>query len=74
MHLFYEYVQDWPNGTGLLISVYGCRVEIPKEGILFDPVEVNDVRVVPFSVFLGYVLDHNSEAFGKELTKMEAML
>ncbi len=70
----FEYIQDWDDGTGLLISVFGVRIEVPREGIINDKYEVNDVRVMPFHEFLGYVMDHNSEEFGENLKKLESIL
>ncbi len=67
----YEYTVDWPDGTGLLIAMFACRVSVPENGFRWDPREVNDVRVLPFHVFRAHVMDHNDEAFGRALDEIE---
>ena len=37
----FEKTVDWDDGTGLLLSVFMCRVEVPEDGFRFDPYEVN---------------------------------
>lgn len=65
---------DWPDGTGLFVTLFGCRVSIPEEGFAFDEREVNDVRVFPFSTFRAQVMDHNGEALGRILDEIERMV
>ena len=71
LRLFHTYRVDWDDGTGLFISVFACRVAVPEEGIRFDPAEVHDVRIVPFPAFRQAVMDHNDEAFGEALDRIE---
>ncbi len=71
LKLYHEYTVSWPDGTGLFISLFACRVEVPAGGIQFDPYEVNDVSVVPFRTFFEAVMDHNDEAFGEALKRIE---
>ena len=68
---FHQYYADWDDGTGLILKVFACRTKVPEEGFVFNRREVNDVRVVPFSVFKKHVLDHNDEAFGRALDRIE---
>jgi len=74
MKFAFESVTDWDDGTGVILSVFMCRVDVPKDGFKFDPYEVNDVKIMPFSEFLYHVSDHNDEAFCNELRKIEARL
>lgn len=69
---FHKYYADWADGSGLILKVFACRAQVPEEGFCFNPMEVNDVKVVPFHVFKKYVLDHNDEAFGRALDRIEA--
>ena len=62
---------DWPDGTGLFVTMFGCRVPVPDGGFTFDEREVNDVRIFPFSEFRAQVMDHNDEAFGRLLDEIE---
>lgn len=62
---------DWPDGTGLWVTLFGCRVPVPENGFTFDEREVNDVRVFPFSEFRAQVMDHNGEALGLLLDEIE---
>ena len=70
----FDYIKDWDDGTGMLISVYMIRIAVPEEGFKFDPYEVNDVRIMPFSEFYGHVMDHNDEEMGNGLKKIEMTL
>ncbi len=69
---FHQYYADWADGSGLILKVFACRAKVPAEGFHFNPMEVNDVKVVPFHVFKEHVLDHNDEAFGRALDRIEA--
>ena len=62
---------DWADGTGLLITMFACRARVPLGGFRFDPREVNDVGVFPFSVFRRQLMDHNDEAFCRLLDRIE---
>ena len=70
--LVYEDIIDWPNGSGMLISMFACRAAVPEEGFSWDSYEVNDVRVFPFHEFRAFLMDHNSEGLGEALDKVEA--
>ncbi len=70
----FEKTVDWDDGTGLLLSVFMCRVEVPEDGFRFDPYEVNDVRIMPFHEFVDYVRDHNDEDFCNGLKMIESKL
>ncbi|MBQ3795496.1 MAG: NUDIX domain-containing protein [Butyrivibrio sp.] len=74
LQLGFERVVDWDDGTGLLVSVFMCRVDIPKGGFKFDAREVNDVKVMPFHEFLYHVSDHNDEDFCNGLREIERKL
>lgn len=74
LELGFQQTVDWDDGTGLLVSVFMCRVEVPEGGFKFDPREVNDVKVMPFSEFLHHVSDHNDEAFCDGLKEIERTL
>lgn len=74
MNLAFEYIKDWDDGTGLLASVFMCRVDVPEGGFKFDPYEVNDVKVMPFHEFLERVRDHNDEEFCQGLEEIERRL
>lgn len=70
----WNFIAEWNPGTGLLFSVFGCRAEVPEDGFDFDRREVNDVKVAPFDEFYKCMMDHNDEAFGIELMKLEERL
>ena len=70
----WEFIAEWGRGSGLLITVFGCRVRVPEHGIAFDPYEVNDVKVVPYHVFRGKMMDHNDDRFAQELDRLEQSL
>ena len=72
--LGFEYIIDWDDGTGLLVSVFMCRVSMPDSGFKFDPYEVNDVKIMPFHEFLGHVSDHNKEELCNGLKEIERTL
>lgn len=74
LQLGFERVVDWDDGSGLLVSVFMCRVDIPKGGFKFDAREVNDVKVMPFHEFLHHVSDHNDEDFCNGLREIERKL
>ena len=70
----FEHIIDRDDGTGLLVSVFMCRIKIPDDGFKFDPYEVNDVKIMPFHKFLEYVSDHNDEKFCNGLKEIERIL
>ena len=74
LKLGFENIVDWDDGTGLLVSVFMCRVEVPEGGFKFDAREVNDVKVMPFHKFLYHVSDHNDEDFCNSLKEIEKRL
>ena len=63
LKLGFEHLVEWDDGTGLLASIFMCRVDVPQGGFKFDTREVNDVKVMPFHEFLHHVSDHNDEDF-----------
>ena len=70
----YRYYADWDDGSGLIITMFACRAPVPADGFAFDPYEVNDVTIAPFHEFRRHVLDHNDEAFGRALDRIEETL
>ncbi|WP_026653700.1 NUDIX domain-containing protein [Butyrivibrio proteoclasticus] len=74
MELAFKHAVTWDDGTGLLVYVFMCRVQVPEGGFEFDRYEVNDVKVMPFHEFLEHVMDHNSEEFGEGLKEIERRL
>ncbi|MCR5004925.1 MAG: DUF402 domain-containing protein [Clostridiales bacterium] len=71
---FYTYYADWDDGTGLILTMFGCRVAVPAEGFHWDEREVNDVCVVPLSVFLEQVRDHNDDDFCDAIRRIDAAI
>ena len=69
-----EHVIDRDDGSGLLVSVFMCRVRVPDGGFNFDPYEVNDVKIMPFHEFLEHVSDHNDEKFCNGLKEIDRIL
>ncbi len=67
----YTYYADWDDGTGLILTMFGCRVAVPAEGFRWNEREVNDVQVVPLSVFLDQVKDHNDEDFCDAIRRID---
>lgn len=61
----------WPDGTGLWVTLFGCRAAVPENGFTFDKSEVNDVGIFPFSDFRAQVMDHNGEEVGRILDEIE---
>ena len=74
IQLGFERIVDWDDGTGLLLSVFMCRVDVPQDGFKFNPREVNDVKVMSFHEFLHHVSDHNDEEFCDGLKEIERKL
>ncbi len=74
LKLAFERIVEWNDGTGLLLSVFMCRVDVPKGGFKYDSREVNDVKVMPFHEFLHHVSDHNDEEFCNGLKEIEKEL
>ena len=70
----FEYIVDWDDGTGAILSVFMCRVDVPEQGFKFDTREVNDVKIMPFGEFLYHVSDHNDEEFCNKLKEIERKL
>lgn len=71
---YHRYYADWEDGSGLIITVYACRAQVPEGGFVISREEVNDVKIVPFHIFRMHVMDHNDEAFGKALDRIEEEL
>lgn len=74
LSLIYEYSVEWEDGSGLLLSMFACRVAVPEEGFHWDAREVNDVRVFPFHVFRAHALDHNDARFAAALDRIESTI
>ncbi|ADL35442.1 NUDIX domain-containing protein [Butyrivibrio proteoclasticus B316] len=70
----FEHIVDWDDGTGAIVTVFMCRVDVPEEGFKYDTHEVNDVKIMPFGEFLYHVSDHNDEDFCNALKKIEKTL
>ncbi len=70
----FEYIVDWDDGTGAILSVFMCRVDVPEQGFKYDTREVNDVKIMPFGEFLYHVSDHNDEEFCNKLKEIERKL
>ncbi len=74
LSLMYEETIDWGDGTGLLLYMYACRAAVPENGFTWDTYEVNDVKVFPYHQFKAFLMDHNGEAFGQALDRIEALI
>ena len=72
--LAYEFIAEWDDGTGLLLSMYACRLPVPENGFTWNKWEVNNVQVMPFHIFRQHLMDHNDEAFGAALDRIEESL
>ena len=72
LKVYHQYYADWDDGTGLIITVFACRASIPAGGFRLSRTEVNDVQIAPFHLFRNHVMDHNDEAFGRALERIEA--
>ncbi|WP_026489769.1 NUDIX domain-containing protein [Butyrivibrio sp. XBB1001] len=70
----FEHIVDWDDGTGAILSVFMCRVDVPEQGFKYDTREVNDVKIMPFGEFLYHVSDHNDEEFCNKLKEIERKL
>ena len=70
----WDFIAEWNPGTGLLFSVFGCRAKVPAGGFSCSKREVNDVKIASFDEFYKCMMEHNDEAFGEELKKLEARL
>ncbi len=70
----FDYIKDWGDGTGMLISVFMIRVDVPENGFDYDHYEVNDVRIMPFCEFYGHIMEHNDEEMGNGLKDIEKKL
>ncbi len=74
LKLAFDYIKDWDDGTGMLISVFMIRVDVPENGFAFDHYEVNDVRIMPFSEFYKHIMEHNDEEMGRGIKDIEVRL
>ena len=70
----YEFIIDLDDGTGLIVTMFACRVNVPKDGFSYDKNEVNDVKIAPFKEFYNNVMDHNNDNVGKALSKIEEII
>ena len=71
---FYTYYEDWDDGTGLILTMFSCRVDVPTDGFRWNEREVNNVDVVPLAVFLEQVRDHNDEDFCDAIRRIDAAI
>ena len=74
LKLGFEHIIDWDDGTGLLVSVFMCRVNVPDDGFKFDHYEVNDVKIMPFHEFFEHISDHNDKGFCDKLKEIDKIL
>ena len=72
MREIYRYYADWEDGSGLILFVFGCSVDLPPTGFVLHPMEVNDVRLVAFQEFYDAVMFNKDEGFGQALREFEA--
>lgn len=71
MQEIYRYYADWDDGSGLILYVFGCSVDVPREGFILHSMEVNDVRLVSYREFYETVMFNKDEGFGKALEAFE---
>ena len=71
MREIHRYYADWDDGSGLILFVFGCTVDLPEEGLRPDEFEVNDVRLVSFEEYYDAVMFNKDEAFGRALRAFE---
>ena len=71
MREIHRYYADWDDGSGLILFVLGCTVDLPEEGLKPDAVEVNDVRLVSFEEYYDAVMFNKDETFGRALRAFE---
>ena len=74
LKLGFEHIIDWDDGTGLLVSVFMCRINVPDDGFKFDHYEVNDVKIMPFHEFFEHISDHNDKGFCDKLKEIDKIL
>ena len=72
MRQIYRYYADWDDGTGLILYVYGCEVELPEGGITPNTYEVNAVKLVTFDEYYDAVMWNKDAGFGAALKAFEA--
>ncbi|MBQ8952791.1 MAG: NUDIX domain-containing protein [Clostridia bacterium] len=72
MREIHKYYADWDDGSGLILYVFGCQVDLPEGGLTLAEKEVNDVRLVSFDEFYENVMFNKDEAFGEALRLYEA--
>ena len=63
---------DSENGCGLIVSVFGCSVDLPEAGFRLAEMEVNDVKLVSFQEYYDTVVPGRNEIFGEALRAFEA--
>ena len=71
MREIHKYYADWDDGTGLILYVFGCAVDLPEGGIRPDEREVNAVKLVSFEEYCDAVMWNKDEAFGAALRAYE---
>ncbi len=71
MRQIHKYYADWEDGTGLILYVFGCVVDLPEGGLKPSETEVNAVRLVSFKEFYDAVMWNKDAAFGEALREFE---
>ena len=71
MREIHKYYADWEDGTGLILYVFGCSVDLPEGGLKPSAQEVNAVKLVSFEEFYDAVMWNKDEAFGAALRAFE---
>jgi len=70
--LFHREKIHWENGTGAELYVYAARAEIPAGGMIIDPMEVNDVKIVGFDEFCREISFNKTAEFMEAMARIEA--
>ena len=68
----HKYYADWDDGTGLILHVFGCAVDLPEGGLRPDARAVNAVKLVSFEEYYDAVMWNKDEAFGVAMKTYEA--
>ncbi|MBO4367606.1 MAG: NUDIX domain-containing protein [Clostridia bacterium] len=71
MRDIYRYYADWDDGSGLILYVYGCSVDLPEGGLTPAEKEVNAVRLASFQEYFDAVTWNKDAGFKKALQEFE---
>lgn len=66
--------EDWDGGGGLIMDVFGVRVDVAPEELTIERREVEAVRLAPFSEFVETVLYNKDDNFRAMLEKVERLV